>query len=148
MSTLDIISHPMTRGHLSSLTVHELRELCRARHYSVHGDRTDLLGRIFNGIPFMGTKKDRQNRYRHLHPDTSTRASGWSGILLLLCFISVSYFMETQSKPSTLTDVGTSNYVPVPAPSPSEFPAPSPSPVPLPQASQSFTDYIISYTTL
>ena len=155
MSTFDIINHPMTRGHINSMSVHELRELCRARHYPVHGDRIDLLGRIFNGIPFMGSKKDREHGDRHPHPDTSTRASGWSGLLLFLFFISCSYYQEPQSQPqsqpqpqpSTLTDAYTLNYIPVPPPSPYEFPEPSPSPLPLPPVSQSFTDYLIYYTT-
>jgi hypothetical protein len=141
MSTEDIINHPLTRGHIKSMSVHELRELCRSRHYPIHGDRLDLLGRIFNSL---GPKSTRQVRCRQCVANRG-HVSGWTSLLLVLFFITISYYQQPEQ--NTITDPGTPNYIPVSAPSPSEFPVSSHQPVVTPPTTPSFTEYIISYTT-
>ena len=141
MSTDDIINHPLTRGHIKSMSVHELRELCRSRHYPIHGDRPDLLGRIFNSL---GPKNIRPSSVPQCVANT-TPVSRWTTILLVLFFITMSYYQQPEQ--NTVTDPGTPYYIPVSAPSPSEFTTPSHQPVPAPKSAPSFTDYIISYTT-
>ena len=68
MNSQENFSRPLTRGYLENMTIHDLRDWCRIRHYRVHGDRQVLLDRVFNGDP-IGIRRY-LNGQRH-HSDHS-----------------------------------------------------------------------------
>ena len=69
MNSQENFSRPLTRGYLENMTIHDLRDWCRIRHYRVHGDRQVLLDRVFNGDP-IGLRRY-LNGQRHQYDDSN-----------------------------------------------------------------------------
>ncbi len=119
MNSQENFSRPLTRGYLENMTIHDLRDWCRIRHYRVHGDRQVLLDRVFNGDPigirrYLNGQRHHSDQYdqydhsdhsdqydqydhsnqKHLEMETRSQSSSGYRTLLTLMVIAAAFYLH------------------------------------------------------